>query len=201
MSRAPTTVVLLRHAAHDWLGRGLAGRLPQVALNAAGLQQAQALVPALAGARFDAIASSPQPRTRQTVAPLAAACGLPVQRIDGLDEIDFGAWTGRSFASLQGDPQWQAWNAQRSRGVVPGGEAYAGVVRRAAQALADLHDRHPGARVLAATHADVVKAVVCGATQWPVDALHAFEVPPCSLTELEVGAGWWRLRRLAASVV
>jgi probable phosphoglycerate mutase len=201
LSRAPTTVVLLRHAAHDWLGRGLAGRLPEVALNAAGRQQAQALVQPLAAERPDVVVSSPQPRTRQTVEPFATARGLPVQVVAGLDEIDFGVWTGRSFASLAGDPQWDAWNARRARGVVPGGEAYAAVVRRAAQALADLHDRHPGARVLAATHADVVKAVVCGATQWPVDALQAFEVPPCSLTELEVGGGWWRLRRLAASVV
>ncbi len=198
MNGAPTTVLLLRHAAHDWLGRGLAGRLPQVQLNAQGLQQAQALVRQLAGERLDAIVSSPQPRTRQTVAPLAAARGLPVAVVEELDEIDFGAWTGRRFEDLAGDAQWQAWNAHRASGTVPGGEAFVAVVRRAAQALAGLQAAHPGGRVLAASHADVIKAVACGATQWPVDALHAFDVPPCSVTQLEVGAGWWRMRQLAA---
>ncbi|HEY0824137.1 MAG TPA: histidine phosphatase family protein, partial [Ramlibacter sp.] len=74
-----TTLLLARHAAHDWLGRGFAGRLPDVSLNDEGRQQARELVQRLGGVPLDAIYCSPQPRTHQTAQPLAEARGLPIQ--------------------------------------------------------------------------------------------------------------------------
>lgn len=55
-----TTFVLVRHAAHDWLGRGVAGRMPGVLLNAQGRQQAERLVQRLDGRRIESIHCSPR---------------------------------------------------------------------------------------------------------------------------------------------
>src|SRR3712207_2255178 len=100
---------LIRHASHDLLGRVLVGRGP-VSISATGQREAEALAGTLAGARLSAVISSPQGRARQTAEIIAARLGVPVAVEPGLDELDFGRWTGASFAALQDDPQWQAFN-------------------------------------------------------------------------------------------
>ncbi len=37
-----------------------------------------------------------------------------VEKVEDLDEIDFGTFTGRSFADLDGDPDWRTWNEDRA---------------------------------------------------------------------------------------
>lgn len=187
------TLLLVRHGAHDWLDRGLAGRLPGVALNLTGQAQAHALVHRLAGRRLDALYTSPRQRARQTLAPLARARGLELALAPGFDEIDVGDWTGMRFEDLQSDARWQAWNARRSQGWAPGGERFGDVQARVLDAVEVLQRRHAGETVAIATHADVIKLVMCAATQWPVDGLHAFEVAPASVTVMQAGTGWLRM--------
>ncbi|QJW83667.1 histidine phosphatase family protein [Ramlibacter terrae] len=129
-----TTFVLLRHASHDWLGRGTAGRLPNVSLNAKGRAEAQQLEARFASFPLAAICASPQPRTQQTVQPLAASRGMPVGIEPALDEIDFGAWMGLRFEDLRGSAGWDQWVNHRGAACPPGGEPFAGVPQRARRA-------------------------------------------------------------------
>ncbi|HZY17914.1 MAG TPA: histidine phosphatase family protein [Ramlibacter sp.] len=191
-----TTFLFVRHAAHDWLGRGLAGRMPSVSLNAQGWLQAEALVGRLEPRPVHAIYSSPQPRARQTVGALAARRRLQVQVEPAFDEIDFGEWTGREFDSLRDDPGWQIWNARRSTASPPGGEAFEAVRRRAMAGVEALRLHHPDRTVLVASHADVIKAVVASVLGLSLDALESFEVAPASLSVVEAGEGWRQLRLL-----
>lgn len=193
-----TSFLLVRHAAHDWLGRGLAGRLGNVSLNAQGWLQAEALVDRLEGRPIHAIYSSPQPRATQTVAALAGRRRLKVQVMPAFDEIDFGAWTGREFGGLEGDPQWQAWNEHRGSARAPGGEAFAETQQRAVHGIEQLRVRHPERTVLVASHADVIKAVVATALGMSLDLLERFEIAPASISVLEAGEGWVQLKLLNA---
>jgi broad specificity phosphatase PhoE len=188
-----TTIVLVRHAAHDWLGRGLVGRLGGVSLNAQGWLQSEALVRRLEGWPLHAIYSSPQPRATQTVAALAGRRRLRVQVAPAFDEIDFGAWTGRSFDSLHPDPAWQAWNEYRSIGCPPGGEPFAQVRERAVGAMAQLVRRHPDRTVLVASHADVIKAVLATVLQMSLDHLERLDVAPASVSVVDAGEAWERV--------
>src|SRR5690606_5524543 len=143
--------------------RGLAGRLPGVGLNGAGREQAQALASQLGDVGIAAIYSSPQSRTLETVAPLAARLRLSVNTAAEFDEIDFGEWTGREFAQLGADAQrWRLWVEQRSIATPPGGEAFAEVQRRALAGLLRLQQQHPQETVLVVSHGDVIKAVLGG---------------------------------------
>lgn len=191
-----TTFLLVRHAAHDWLGRGLAGRLPEVSLNPRGWLQAEALVHRLAGRDIAAIYSSPQPRAQQTVAPLAGRRKLPIRVLPGFDEVDFGAWTGRLFEDLEqsdGD-RWRQWCLRRSQAQPPGGEPFAHVCRRAVQAVHDLAARYPDGPVLIVSHADVIKSVLATALQVPLDHLDCFDIDPVSVSVLQLGAGWQKVK-------
>ena len=63
-----TTLLLIRHALCDHVGREIAGRKADIHLNAAGLAQATRLAEQLDDTRLDAIFSSPLARARETAA-------------------------------------------------------------------------------------------------------------------------------------
>jgi broad specificity phosphatase PhoE len=193
-----TTLLIARHAAHDWLGRGFAGRRPEVALNAQGRQEAEALVGRLAGVPLAAIYCSPQPRTQQTAAPLVRARGIDI-RIDGaFDEVDLGDWEGRTFDEVRDQPAWQHWLAHRGSGQPPGGERFTEVARRASEGLRRLVEAHPDQQVLVVSHGDVIKAMIAGVLALSLDNLERFDIAPCSVSVIAMGPERAQLRLLNA---
>jgi probable phosphoglycerate mutase len=194
-----TTFLIFRHAAHDWIGRGIAGRQPDVSLNDEGRRQAEALVQRLDGVRIDAIVCSPQPRTQETAQPLAAARGLPITIHAGIDEVDMGDWVGMTFDQLDavGEP-WRHWVERRASAHPPGGEPFTDVPRRAMAALHELQQAHPDATVLVFSHGDVIKCIVATCLGMSLDDLERFDIAPASATRLDMGADWMKLHLLNA---
>lgn len=195
-----STFLLARHAAHDWVGRGIAGRMPHVSLNDEGRRQALELVGRLHGIPLDAIVCSPQPRTRQTAEPLAVARGLAIEVHAGFDEVDMGDWVGMSFRALEalGAP-WRDWCERRASAHPPGGEAFVEVPRRALAALEDLRIAHPGGTVLVVSHGDVIKAVVARCLRMSLDDLETFDIAPASVSVIAAGKQSMQLRLLNAT--
>jgi broad specificity phosphatase PhoE len=174
------TVFLARHASHDEVGRVLSGR-SDIALNAAGRAEAARLADRLAGVSIAAIHSSPRRRARETANIVAEHHGLPVNNADALDEIDFGAWIGRSFADLDGDPAWARWNVARGSAATPGGEDMAAATVRAVRHIEDVAGEQP---VLCVSHCDIIRGVVAHYLGLDADRMLGFDVDPGSLTEL-----------------
>lgn len=148
-------VLLARHGTHAEVGRVLSGR-SEIALDARGEQEAAALAQHLAAVPLSAIYTSPRRRTRDTAAAVAHARGLPVQAAPALDEIDFGRFTGASFAALAADPGWRMWNERRGTARCPGGETMREATARALDLLTALE---PGV-TLCVTHCDVIRGLV-----------------------------------------
>lgn len=189
-----TTFLLVRHAAHDWLGKGLAGRLPGVELNAVGRRQADELVTRLAATPIDSVYSSPQPRALQTAGPLAAARQLEIRRSEAFDEIDFGEWTGLGFERLRCEPGWPGWVDRRSTAAAPGGESFAQVQQRALSGIYQLGRLHPHGNLLVVSHGDVIKAVLAVFLGLSMDHLERFDVAPASLSIVVTGPDWSQVR-------
>ena len=173
-----TTLHLVRHAAHGLLGRVLAGRMPGVGLSEEGQAQAARLADTLASRPIQAVLSSPLERAQATAAAIAARHGLPVQTDPGLDEIDFGAWTGAAFDDLDGRPDWHAWNCFRSFAPTPGGETMVAAQARALAAVARARAAHPDGEVVMVGHSDVLKAVLAHFLGMPLDLLLRIELHP-----------------------
>ena len=194
-----TSFLIFRHADHDWVGRGIAGRQPDVSLNERGRRQAQELVQRLEGVHIDAIVCSPQPRTRQTATPLAEARGLQIAVHPGIDEVDMGDWQGMTFQQLDaiGQP-WRDWCERRASAHPPGGEAFTDVPRRAMAALRELQQAHPEETVLLVSHGDVIKCIVASCLGMSLNDLERFDVAPTSATRLAMGADWMKLELLNA---
>ena len=194
-----TTFLLVRHAAHDCLGRGFAGRQPDVHLNAKGQQQARELVGRLAPFALDAIYCSPQPRTHETAAPLAQARGMAIRTEAAFDEVDLGDWEGRTFDEVSDQEAWQHWCARRGSAQPPGGERFVEVAQRGAQGLQRLARAHPDQHVLVVSHGDPLKAMIAMHLGLSLDNLEQFEIAPASISILAVGEGWSKLHLLNAN--
>ena len=190
-------ILLIRHAAHDHLGRSLSGRSPAIGLGAAGRDQAFRLAKRLANEGIDRIACSPLDRTRETAEAIAAACGIAaVEVVEPLIEIDMGAWTGREIDSLEGDPAWIAWNTRRATVRIPGGETMAEAGARIVGFLDGLAVEADRQTVAVVTHADMIRASVAHVLGLPLDNLLRFDVDPASVTRIVWGDWGARLTSL-----
>ncbi|MBB1489972.1 MULTISPECIES: histidine phosphatase family protein [unclassified Paracoccus (in: a-proteobacteria)] len=176
-------VGLVRHGAHDDLGAWLSGRTRDVALNAMGREETLALARRLAGRGVAAITASPRRRTVETADILGAGLNLTPLLAPDLDEIDFGNWSGRRFADLDGDPDWNRWNAARATALTPGGETMAGAVARAMRHIDHLAGQGCGP-VLCVSHCDVIRGVIAQVLGLSLDHLLRFEIAPASVSWL-----------------
>ncbi len=181
------TFLLVRHAAHEEIGRVLSGRAAGVALAEDGVAQARRLADRMKRESIAAVLTSPIQRAAETAAILGSALGLAPKPLEAFTEIDFGAWTGRSFDSLKDDPECRLWNEARSRARPPGGESIQEVQERAVSALESLRRAHAGLAVVVVSHADVIRAALAHYLGLPLDNLLRLEISPASVSTLAVG--------------
>lgn len=184
-----TALLLIRHALCDPVGRSIAGRKPGIHLNGPGRSQAEELANRLAGLPISAIYSSPMERARETAEPVARRLGLEVQTEPGLNEIDFGEWTGRTLAELDGIPSWKAFNEERSTTRIPGGELIGEVLERALEACQRISRTHrdPGAVVGLVSHGDVLRALIAHFAGISLDLMRRIELSPASVSVVFLG--------------
>jgi broad specificity phosphatase PhoE len=183
-----TTVHFVRHGTNDYVETGrLAGRMAGVSLNARGREQAIALAGDPVLRRASAILSSPLERARETVEPLATGLGLEVEPLDELIEIDFGEWTGKRYQELEGQASWRKFNLYRSGCEAFRGESMIDVQYRMIRGIDRIRQRFPDGEVVAATHCDPIRAVLCWCLGMPLDLLLRLEIEPASRSTVVFG--------------
>ena len=191
-----TTLHLVRHGSHGRLDRVLCGRMEGVSLSDQGRAEVERTAARLKREAPAALYSSPLERCRETADAAAAVLGLSVTLDDGLVEIDFGEWTGRTFDELKTDPRWDTWNTRRTLARPPGGETLGEAQMRAARAVEAIRAAHPEGSVVLVTHSDIVKALAAHWLGLSLDFHGRFEVSPASLTTAVVGDWGAKLIRL-----
>jgi broad specificity phosphatase PhoE len=127
------------------------------------------------------VVTSPARRCRAEGAPVDPRLG----------PWDLGTWAGRPWdvldlASWRADPAYDGH----------GGESLLALRDRVAGLFVDWHGRT--GRLVAITHAAVIKAAVTVALRAPADAAWDVDVAPGSGTEFHATPGGWRLVRLNA---
>ncbi len=181
-----TTLFLVRHGAHDRLGRFLDGRSPGVALSDEGRRQAARVAGRLARERVDVVYASPLERARETAAPVAARHGLDVTVEPALEELDFGEWSGLTFEALQPMEAWQRWNAARSTARTPAGDTMRAAQTRALDFIDARRRAAPEGSFVLVSHADPLKAIVTYYLGLSLDDLPRFDIAPASLSRIDV---------------
>lgn len=190
------TFLLIRHATHDYMARGIAGWLPGVRLNERGIQEADRLAEALAGARVEVLYSSPLDRAMETAGQISRRLGLSIHIEESFGEVRFGDWTGMTFEELEGDARWGEFNRFRSGTRAPGGETLLEVQARAVAGMERVRRDRPGARVAVVSHGDVIKAALMYWLGMPLDLLERLEIGPASVSVVQLENWGARVLRL-----
>ena len=184
-----TLVLFVRHGQTPTTGTSLPGRAPGLHLADAGLAQAEAAAVRISGLKaVAAVYASPMERTQETAAPIARARKLRVRTERGLNECDFGAWTGRDLKDLNKLPEWKTVQSYPSGFRFPGGESFVEMQTRITDAVAKLAAKHRGETIVVVSHADPIKAAVAAAMGTHLDLFQRIVVSPCSVTAVLYGA-------------
>ena len=179
-------LVLVRHAPTTETGKTLYGRLPGHPLSEKGMQMAAELADRLASLKVAAVYTSPLQRAVQTAEAVARRQRKPVLPHDGLIEVDYGKWSGRSLRSLYKLKAWRTVVTTPSRVTFPDGESLLGAQTRMVRTCQDLASRHRNQWVLAVTHADTIKAALSHYLGQPLDLFNRIAVAPASVSVLDL---------------
>jgi probable phosphoglycerate mutase len=184
-AEAPTLVLLVRHGRTGTTGRVLPGRAPGLHLDDAGRQEALAAAERIGRLeRVAAVYSSPLERARETAAPIAEACGVKPRVEPGLHECEYGRWTGARLARLRRSPDWAIVQRHPSGFRFPDGESFTEMQARVTGALARLVAEHPGATIVAVSHADPIKAAVAHALGIHLDLFQRIVISTGAVTAI-----------------
>ncbi len=195
----PTEILLVRHGESTWneIGR-YQGRI-DTELSALGNRQAVATAQFLRAVPLDAIYASPLRRALVTAMYIANEQGKDVIIEESLTEIDHGRWNGlmRDEVEKQFGPLLELWQTEPSRAQMPGGESIGDVAQRALAGLERIVARHPGQRILIATHDAVLRVIVCHVLRLSLDQIWCIKTENASITTIEAEPGQgYRLVRM-----
>jgi probable phosphoglycerate mutase len=158
-----------------------------IPLSDEGLEQARAAGRALATVRLAALYSSPIERCAQTAAEIALACGLQVELRDGLNEVEYGRWTNRSFRSVVRTKLWEQVQRFPSAARFPDGESLFEVQARAIAEVERIAAAHPRKAVGIVTHADVIRLVAAHYLGLHIDMFQRLTIGPASTSVIGIG--------------
>jgi len=154
-------------------------------LTPAGSQMAEQFAATYAKLPWEAVYVSPMKRTIATAKPLCDAVGIEMQLRDGLREINYGDWEGKTVEAVKKDYEedyinWltePAWNAPTN-----GGETSVGIASRSSLVIAEIQEKYKSGNVLVVSHKATIRIILC------------------SLLGIDLGRYRYRIGALAASV-
>ena len=186
--KAPTRLVLVRHAVTEHTGPVLSGRVEGIDLSEKGCAQAEAAAERLAVLPVAAIYASPIERTTQTAQLIAKHHSLEVRPLPGVIEADYGDWTGGKIVDLAKTDEWKVVQVAPSRARFPGGETIREMQARTIAALDDVVTMHPHETVVVVSHADPIKSAIAYYTGMHLDLFQRVHVAPASVTVFDFHA-------------
>ena len=125
-------------------------------------------------------------RAQQTAAPISAATNRKIHIHEGLNECDFGRWTGRRLKSLYKLPAWKVVQRTPSNFRFPDGESFLEMQSRIVVTLGELARQHRGKTIVAVSHADTIKAALAHCLGMHLDMFQRLTISPASQTTIQL---------------
>ncbi len=175
-------LLLLRHAPTPETGSKLTGRLPGVWLGDAGKAAAKRTADKLKDTKIHAVYHSPLERTLETAQIIAKPHGLDLVEEQGVIEIDFGTWAGRSFGQLRRTKLWETVQTVPSQARFPGGESFVEAQYRAVAACGKIAAEMKKRTAVIVSHSDVIKLIISHYLGQPIDLFQRINISTTSVS-------------------
>ena len=159
----PLNLYLLRHGETEASRTGGYVGATDVELTPEGASMAAAFAEKYKALSWQAIFASPLKRTVATATPIAQATGQNMQLRDGLKEMFFGEWEGKTFEEVQAQygEDYYNWMTEPAWNAPTGGETGVQVASRAAMVMAEIEDSFSDGNVLVVSHKTTIRLILC----------------------------------------
>lgn len=184
-------IILVRHGQTQWNSDARVQGRTDIHLNARGEAQAKAVGEWLSGRRVDAVYSSPLKRAFATAEAIAERHGLGVKPLDGMIEIDFGLWEGKTAREISKEfpTFWEdwSWHLDEEKSAEMKAESAYTILKRAKSALKTAVDENSmDSTIVIVSHTMPIKLIMADAVGIPLENMRQIKIDNCSVSELEM---------------
>jgi broad specificity phosphatase PhoE len=153
----------LRHGETDISRTGAYSGLLDVELTPEGCQMAEDFAAAYRSLPWAAVYCSPLRRSLDTARPLCAAAGVQMRVREGLTEIHYGEWEGKTPDEVNRlyHDDYVSWLADAGWNRPTGGERGVDVARRSSTVIEEIEADCPSGNVLVVSHKATIRITLC----------------------------------------
>lgn len=157
------TLYLLRHGETEASRTGGYCGLTDIDLSSNGRLMAEDFAQSYQAHPFAGVYVSPLRRTRDTAEPLCRLAGLEMRLCEGLRELEYGQWEGKSREEVNRDhhADYLRWLADAGWNAPTGGERGVDVGVRAMAVLEEIWREHADGDVLVVSHKATLRILLC----------------------------------------
>lgn len=132
-------------------------------LTTEGLQMAQEFANVYQAIAWNAIYVSPMKRTIATAKPLCEKVGIEMQLRNGLKEINYGEWEGKTpeFVKENYLDNYIKWMTEPAWNAPLGGETAVEITNRAEPVISEIVSKHDSGNVLIISHKGTIRILLC----------------------------------------
>jgi broad specificity phosphatase PhoE len=171
-----------------------------IELTAAGVIMAKDFAVAYSNLHWTAIFSSPMMRTVATAQPLCDQIGIKMQLRNGLKEINFGQWEGKTIAEVnQHDhDKYVRWQSEPGWNSPPDGERAIDIARRSSEVIEEIEKTYQSGNVLIVSHKATIRIMLCSLLGIDVGRYRdRIDMPVAALSIVEFCAQGPKLKKLS----
>jgi probable phosphoglycerate mutase len=145
--------------------------------------------------------TSPMKRCRDTGTEIATRCGVPLEVLADLNDLDYGDWQWQTNDAIAADSPilYRRWRTTPHLMRFPNGESLQELISRAADALRHAMERHPSETIVMVSHDSVNRALLSQALDQPLSAYWKLVQDPCAISEITIAADGIRVVRVNES--
>jgi len=194
-----TKILLTRHGHVDGIFPERFRGRAELALTKKGVAEAEALAARIARAWKPAVVyTSALQRCVVTGTIIANLCGAKAIPLEGLMDIDYGAWQMRTHEEIKAEAPkaYRLWRTSPQRVRFPDGESLQDLVARTADVMRLVLERHPTDTVVMVAHDSVNRAILMQFLDQPLSAYWRLIQDPCTLNEIDVDGDEIRVQRI-----
>jgi len=159
-------------------------------LTPSGYEMAQDFATAYQDLSWQAIFTSSLKRTQQTAQPLAEKLGLKIQIREGLREIYYGQWEGKTPHEVNTEyhDDYVSWLADPGWNSPTGGEKGIDIARRSSEVLEEIESTYKEGNVLVVSHKATIRIMLCSLLGIDLGRFRdRISIPVASVSIVEMG--------------